>query len=96
MEYIYASMLLHAVKKDINEANLKKVLEAAGVHAEEGRVRALVSALEGINIDEAIKEAAMAPVTSAPAASQAASQASKKEEKKTEEETAASLSSLFG
>ncbi len=96
MEYIYAAMLLHSAKKEVNEANVKKVLEAAGIKAEEGRVKALVSALEGVDIEAAVKEAVMAPaaqVVSAPAHS---APAAKKEEKKSEEEAAASLSSLFG
>ena len=97
MEYIYSAMLLHSAHKEVNEANVKKVLEAAGVKAEEGRVKALVSALEGVDIDQAIKEAVMAPVA-APVASAPAPAApvAKKEEKKSEEEAAASLSSLFG
>ena len=38
MEYIYAAMLLHSAKQNVNEGNVKKVLEAAGVKPEEGRV----------------------------------------------------------
>ena len=55
MEYVYGAMLLHKAGQKINEENLKKVLEAAGVKVEEARVKALVSALEGVNIDEAIE-----------------------------------------
>jgi len=99
MEYIYAAMLLHSAKQHVNEANVKKVLEAAGVKPEEGRVKALVAALDGVDIDAAIKEAAIpmmaAPVavaTSAPAGHAPA----KKEEKKSEEEAAVGLAGLFG
>jgi len=53
MEYIYGAMLLHKAGKEVNEQNVKKVLEAAGVKVEEARVKALVSALDGVNIDEA-------------------------------------------
>jgi len=100
MEYVYAAMLLHSAKQTVNEPNVKKVLEAAGVKPEDGRVKALVSALEGVNIDEAIKEAS-AMQMAAPAASSAAPQASakkeeKKEEKKSEEQAAAGLGALFG
>ena len=59
MEYVYSAMLLHSAKQQVNEANVKKVLEAAGVKPEEGRVKALVGALEGVDIDAAIKEAAV-------------------------------------
>ncbi|MBS3174820.1 50S ribosomal protein P1 [Candidatus Woesearchaeota archaeon] len=97
MEYVYASMLLHSAKKEINETNLKKVLEAAGVKAEEGRIKALVAALEGVDIEQAIKEAAMPVAVAAPVQAHAqTAPAAKKEEKKTEEEAAGSLAALFG
>jgi len=67
MMYIYAGLLLHRAGKKITEESLKKVLEAAGVKVDEARVKALVSTLEGVNIDEAVKKAAM-PIA-APAAS---------------------------
>lgn len=97
MEYVYSAMALHSAGKEVNEANLKKVLEALGVQVDTGRVKALVAALEGVNIDEAVKEAAMmpaAPVAQAPTAH--AAPAAKKEEKKSEEEAAGSLAALFG
>ena len=99
MEYVYAAMLLHSAKQNVNEANVKKVLEAAGVKPEEGRVKALVSALDGVNIEEAIKEASsMQMMAAAPAASEApaAKKEEKKEEKKDETAAAAGLGSLFG
>ncbi|RLE43508.1 50S ribosomal protein P1, partial [Candidatus Woesearchaeota archaeon] len=55
MEYVYAAMLLHKAGQQINEENVKKVLEAAGVKVDEARVKALVAALEGVNIDEVIE-----------------------------------------
>ncbi len=101
MEYIYASMLLHKAGKPITEANVKKVLEAAGVSPDEGRVKALVAALDGVNIDEAIKSAAMPVAVPAPAAGGEAHKEQKKEEKKVEEKkdeaaAAAGLGALFG
>tara|TARA_Y100000310_G_scaffold335162_1_gene416527 strand:+ start:2585 stop:2893 length:309 start_codon:yes stop_codon:yes gene_type:complete len=102
MEYIYAGLLLFRAGKDINEANVKKVLEAAGVAADDGRIKALVAALDGVNIDEAIKEAAVAaPVAAAPAAGDSGAKPEKKkeekkEEKKSAEEAAAGLGALFG
>ena len=96
MEYTYAAMLLHSTKQPISEENLKKVLSSAGAKVDETRVKALVAALEGVNIEEAIKQAA-APVAAAPAGE------AKKEEKKEgpseaekEAEAAAGLSALFG
>ncbi|MCD6414377.1 MAG: 50S ribosomal protein P1 [Candidatus Diapherotrites archaeon] len=100
MEYVYAALLLHEAKQEINEENLKKVLTAAGVKADEARVKALVASLDGVNIDEAISKAAVAatPVTTA-APEEAKSEEKEekpKEEEKTEEEAAEGLSSLFG
>ena len=105
MEYIYSAMLLHSAGKEINEANVKKVLEAAGVKSDAGRIKALTASLEGVNIEETIKKAAV-PVAAAPAAAPAEKASGekkedkkKKEEKKeevSEEEAAAGLGALFG
>ena len=99
MEYVYAAMLIHKAGGKINEANLKKVLEAAGVKADEARVRALVAALEGVNIDEAIKKATVVQ-SAAPAAVEAKAEKkeekSAEEEKKSEEQATAGLGALFG
>jgi len=95
MEYIYAALLLHKAGKDITDSNVKKVLEATGVHADDGRVKALLAALDGVNIEDAIKSAA--PVAAAPAAPAAApKKEEKKEEKKSEADAAAGLGALFG
>ena len=103
MEYIYSAMLLHSAGKEINEANVKKVLEAAGVKSDAGRIKALTASLEGVNIEETIKNAAV-PVAVAAAPAEKTSgekkdDKKKKEEKKeevTEEEAAAGLGALFG
>ena len=96
MEYVYAAMLLFSAKQQINEPNVKKVLEAVGVKAYEGRVKALVAALDGVDIEAAIKEAAVAQVAVAQPAVQVAKKEEKKEEKKSEEAAAAGLAGLFG
>ncbi len=102
MEYVYAALLLHEAGKEINEENIKKVIEAAGIEPDEARIKALVSALEGVDIEEAINQAAV-PVAAAPAAAPAAPAAEEKaeekkeeDEEKKEEEAAAGLASLFG
>jgi len=104
MEYIYSAMLLHSAGKEINDANVKKVLEAAGVKADAARIKALTASLEGVNIEEAIKSAAAAPVAAAVPAAGGAPAEEKKEEKKkeekkeeevSEEEAAAGLGALF-
>jgi len=105
MEYIYSAMLLHKAGKEITEDSVKAVLTAAGFTVDEARVKALVAALQGVNIDEAIQKAASAvPVAAAPAAGgdAAAPAEEKKEEKKqeddkkSEEAAAAGLGALFG
>jgi large subunit ribosomal protein L12 len=98
MNEVYAALILHEAKKEINEENIKKILEAAGAQVEEAKIKALVTALQGINIDEALKQAVAfqaQPITVTP---------EKREEKKEEEdegkkraeEAVAGLSALFG
>ncbi|SRR5579875_505753 len=105
MEYVYAALMLHKLKQPVNEENVKKVVSAAGVTPDDIRVKALVSALGEINIDEALKNAAAAPVAAAAAAPVAGAQApaaakpkeeEEKAEEKKEEQALEGLSSLFG
>jgi large subunit ribosomal protein L12 len=63
MEYVYAALILNESGEEINEGNLTDVLEAAGVDVEESRVKALIAALEDVDIDEAVEEAAAVPAT---------------------------------
>lgn len=51
MEYTHATLLLHESGEEINEANLTAVLEAAGCSVTESRVKALVAALEEVDLD---------------------------------------------
>jgi len=94
-------MLLNSIGKKITEQNVKKVLESAGAKVEEAKVKALVSALEGVNIDEVMKKSAT-PVAVAPQVSKEEKVEGKKEEEKPEEvekkaeEAASGLASLFG
>ncbi|MBI4144309.1 50S ribosomal protein P1 [Candidatus Woesearchaeota archaeon] len=95
MEYVYAALLIHKAGGKIDEANVKKVLEAAGFKSDEARIKALVSALANVNIDEAVQKSTSvaAPVAEAPKAEK---KEEKKEEKVSEEQAAAGLSALFG
>lgn len=101
MEYLYAALLLHKAGQKITEENLKKTLTAAGVKADDARVKATTTALNDVDIDKTIAETTVA---AAPVASGAApaNEAPKKEEKKEEdkgasvEEAAAGLGALFG
>ena len=103
MEYVYAALLLHKLKQDINEDNVKNVIKATGVSPDDVRVKSLVAAISEVNIDDALKAApiaaAPAAAAAAPASSNAGAAADKEEEKKEEkkeEEALEGLSSLFG
>ncbi len=100
MEYVYAAMLIHKAGGKVDEATVKKVLEAAGAKVDDARIKALVASLEGVNIDEAVKNATVAPVAvaAAPAGGGEAPKEEKKAEepKKAAEEAAAGLGALFG
>jgi len=97
MEYIYAALLLHDSGKEVTEDGMTAIMKAAGVEAEVGRVKALISALNDVDIDEAMAQAqpAYAPAApampaQAPAAAPApeAGEAEKKEKKEKKEKTA--------
>lgn len=103
MGYVYGAMLLHSVGKEVNEESLKKIIEASGANADPSQIKALIASLEGVNIDDAIKAAAVPVAVAAPATGAEAKEGKaekKKEEKveeeKGEEEAASGLASLFG
>jgi large subunit ribosomal protein L12 len=97
MDLIYSALLLHSAKQPIDENNMTKVLQAAGISPDATKVKALLAALENVNIDDAIAKAAM-PVVAAPVAE---AKEEKKEEKKEEdaekrsEQAVEGLSALF-
>jgi large subunit ribosomal protein L12 len=97
MNEVYAALILHEAKKEINEENIKKILEAAGAQVEEAKIKALIAALQGVNIDEALKQAVV--LQAQPVATQEKKEEKKEEEeesKKRAEEAVAGLSALFG
>lgn len=102
MEYMYAALLLHKAGKKVEEKPLKDVLKAAGVKVDDARVKALVAALEGVDIEEVVSKApAMAAAPAQAPAPEEAKEEKKEEEKeeedeKAEEEAAAGLGALFG
>jgi len=105
MEYVYAALMLHKLKKDINEENIASLVKASGAEVNQAQVKALVASLADVNIEEAIKAAPVA-VAAAPAAPAegGAEGGEKKEGKKekpakdgkTEEQAMEGLSALFG
>lgn len=50
MEYVYAALILHETGAEINESNLAAVLEAAGEDVTASRIKAVVAALEGVDL----------------------------------------------
>ena len=102
MEYVYAALLLNAAEKEINEENVAAILSAAGIDADDARVKALIASLEDVDIEEAIATAAVAAPAAgaaAPAASAAAEEEPEEEEEEEEAEeeaAAAGLGALFG
>lgn len=97
--YLHAALLLYGAEKDITEANIESVLKAAGVAVDSARAKVLAEALKGVDMKEALKNAA-APVAVAAAPVAAAAEA-KKEDKKEDTEAkqaqaAEGLASLFG
>ena len=93
MEEVYASLVLHASGKPVTVENLTKVLQSAGITPDEGKLKALVASLEGVNIDQLLEQA----IVAAPAAKVEEKKEEKKEDEgKKAEEASAGLSALFG
>jgi len=105
MEYVYAALMLHKLKKEITEENVTSIVKASGTEVNEAKVKSLVASLADVNIEDAIKAAPVA-AAAAPAAAAAApaeggegKKAEKKDEAatgKSEEAAMEGLSSLFG
>ena len=67
MESIYAALLLHKVGGKVTEANVEKVLTAAGGKADKDEIAKLIAGLKETKIDDIIKSAGSMPVMSAQA-----------------------------
>ena len=105
MEYVYAALMLHKLKKDITEENVTSIVKASGTEVNEAKVKSLVASLADVNIEDAIKAAPVAAAAPAAAAAAPAAEggegkkAEKKDEAadgKKEEAAMEGLSSLFG
>ncbi len=104
MEYVYAALMLHSSGKEVSEEGIKTILSAAGVAPDEVRIKALVSALEGVNIEEVLSKAPSVAVAAAPAAAAPASGAkaaaeaeeTKEDKEEAEESGIEGLGALFG
>ena len=103
MEYVYAALMLHKLKKEITEENVTSIVKASGSEVNEAKVKSLVASLADVNIEDAIKAAPVAAAAAAPTAAPAEGGEGKKDEKKdeaasgkSEEQAMEGLSSLFG
>ncbi|MHA1951201.1 MAG: 50S ribosomal protein P1 [Candidatus Thorarchaeota archaeon] len=102
MEYVYTALLLHKAGKKLTAKAMEATLTAAGVETDKARVKALLAALKGVDIDEALSSATAMPVAAAPAVAGGAAPAEEKKEdakegeEEKEEEFTAGLGSLFG
>ena len=107
MEYVYSALLLHKAGKKLTAKAMDGILTAAGVDPDKNRIKALLAALKDVDIDEALKGAAMPMAVAAPAAAEAPAAKGKKgkkdkkkkkeeKEEEKEEEFTAGLGSLFG
>ena len=100
MELIYAALLIHKAGGKITEETVTKVVQAAGGKPDQGKIKALIAALSNIDIEKAVKEAAI-PVVAVAVPSGAHERAETKKEEKEEEKVdtekaAAGLGALFG
>ena len=103
MEYVYAALMLHKLKKEITEENVTSIVKASGTEVNEAKVKSLVASLADVNIEDAIKAAPVAAATAAPTAAPAEGGEGKKDVKedeaasgRAEEKAMEGLSSLFG
>lgn len=103
MKYVYGALLLHEAKVEINEENLTKLMSSVDPNVDSARIKALIEALKGVNIDETLKSASSMQVAPSPAPSTETKKEVKKqeekpkeEEKHAEEDAAAGLAALFG
>ena len=103
MELVYAALTLHEAGKEVNEDNLQDVVDAAGLDIEDTEIKALVAALEDVDIQEAMETAVA--TGAAPAASGSADEGGEEaaeeeeedeeEEEADEDEAAEGLGSMF-
>lgn len=96
MEYIYAALTLHKLGKPIDEAGLKKVIEAAGGTVDEAKVKTLLASLKDVDIDKELESATIVAAAPSGAAGGAEAAAEEPKEEVKTEAAAEGLSALFG
>jgi large subunit ribosomal protein L12 len=95
MESIYAALLLHKVGGKVTEANVEKVLTAAGAKVDKSAITKLIAGLKEADIDEIIKSAGSAPVMAAPVEGKKEEKKKEKKEEEEIEEEPTGIGSLF-
>ncbi len=101
MEYVYAALMLHSSGKEVSEEGIKTILSAVGVAPDEIRIKALVSALEGVDIEDVLSKTPSVAVAAAPAAAASAAVAApaaeaEEDKEEAEESGIEGLGALFG
>ena len=93
MENIYAVLLLHKLAKEVNEGNIKKVIESAGGVADDSQIKSLLASLNGVDIAQELENASLAVAAPVSAPTEKKAEAPKEEK---HEAAAEGLSALFG
>lgn len=101
MEYVYAALLLHSSGKEVSEEGISAILNAVDITPDEVRIKALATALEGVDIESVLAKAPTSAAVAAPVAAAEAAPVAKAEEVEEEEEEAEEsgiegLGALFG
>lgn len=107
MELVYAALTLHEAGKEVNEDNLSSIVEAADLDVDDSEVKALIAALEDVDIEEAMETAVATGGGATPPSDGSAQESSEEgdeedeegeepeEEGASEEEAAEGLGNLF-
>lgn len=103
MELVYAALTLHEAGKEVNEDNLQAIVDAADLEVDDSEIKALVAALEDVDIEEAMETAVATggAAAAAPAAEEAEEEPEEEEaedeedDEAAEEEAAEGLGELF-
>lgn len=86
MELVYAALTLHEAGKEVNEDNLEAIIDAADLDVEDSEIKALVAALEDVDIEEAMETAVAAGGAAAAPAAGSSDEAEEEAEEDDEED----------
>ncbi len=86
MELVYAALTLHEAGEEVNEENLQSIVDAVGLDVEDSEIKALVAALEDVDIEEAMETAVATGGAAAPAADSGSEEAEEEAEEEEDEE----------